>query len=289
MDKRVYIGVDLGGTKTTAGLVTGDTVVSLKTIPTRGDRPAGEIVGDICRLIGEVSDGNAPGGIGVGVPNPAGPGSDRLIQVENIPPLENFPLKTHLRKLFGVPVALENDANCMAVGEHRAGALAGCSHAVCLTLGTGLGCGIIIDGALYRGMGFCAGEIWNIPIGGSVLEETVNLRRLTSLAREMPGERSPERLCELALAGNADAASLFDQYGEAVGQVAVMVLSFLDPERIALGGGISRAFEAFRNGMGRVVADIWGQAAVERIVPAQLSDTAAVLGAALLAREAVDE
>ena len=155
--------VDLGGTTITAGVVKGQDILSLKTVSTGGDRPSHEILDTIIRLIEHVSKEFSIDGIGIGVPNPAGPKSDRLHLVENLPQMEDFPLKSRLREYFNLPIILENDANCMALGEHRAGALKGFRNCVCITLGTGLGCGIIIDGKIYRGNSYCAGEIWNIP------------------------------------------------------------------------------------------------------------------------------
>ncbi|MFC1508328.1 ROK family protein [Candidatus Omnitrophota bacterium] len=290
MSKDVYIGIDLGGTTLTAGVISQSIILREKTVPTGGNRPAEEICGTLSVLIDDVSNGYSVAGIGIGVPNPAGPESDRLIMVENIPVLEGFPLKSGIIEQFDVPVVLENDANCMAIGEHIAGALRGCSRGVCITLGTGLGCGIIIDDKLYRGSGYCAGEIWNIPFGATtLLEDTVSLKKIAELTETVTGNTiDPETLLKRHSDGLPDAIEIFDRYGEAVGKVMVMVLSFLDPGKIALGGGISKAFGAFHNGMARVVEKTWGKKATDKIVPAKLSYRAALLGAALLAQEAVN-
>ena len=290
MGDKTFVGVDLGGTTVTAGIVARSELLSVRTVSTGANRPAEKIYPTILDLIDSVRQGASLNGIGIGVPNPAGPASDRLVLVENIPSLEGFPLKSRLQDHFGIPVALENDANCMALGEYRAGALKGCSDAVCLTLGTGLGCGIIIGGRLYRGTGYCAGEIWNIPYDGDmVLEDTVNLRRLKELTEIVSGAAIPLRtLHDRYRKGEPDAIEVFTRYGEAVGHVAVMVLSFLDPEKIAVGGGIAQAFDAFRDSMVRVVERTWGEQASARIVPAALSEKAAILGAAALALEIVN-
>ena len=290
MSLKVYLGIDLGGTTLTAGVISQSKILREKTVPTGGNRPAEDICTTICGLIDDVSSGYEIAGIGIGVPNPAGPESDRLIMVENIPALEGFPLKSGIRERFDVPVIIENDANCMALGEYIAGALRGCICGVCITLGTGLGCGIVLDGTLYRGSGYCAGEIWNIPFGATtVLEDTVSLDKMAALSETVTGITfEPETLLKRHREGLPDAVEIFDRYGEAVGQIMVMVLSFLDPEKIALGGGISMAFEAFHDGMARVVEKTWGEMAADKIVPAELSYRAALLGAALLAKEAVN-
>ena len=160
-----------------------------------------------------------------------------------------------------MPVALENDAKCMALGEYTAGALMGCRSCACVTLGTGLGCGIIIDGAIYRGKGSFSGEIWNIPLeSGGVLEDSVSIGGLKRIARDITGdETEPHILYKRFLEGDASAANVFGLYGERVGWVMTMLMSVLDPERIALGGGLSRAFDAFSGGLRRVVERTLGK------------------------------
>ena len=285
------MGVDFGGTTITAGTVTGNgEILAIHTVSTDRDRPPDALFETICGAAGEVSRGVTPAAVCLGVPCPAGPGIDRLAMIENIPSLEGYPLRPLVEERFGIPVVLENDANCMAFGEHRAGALRGCSHGVCLTLGTGIGCGIIIGGALYRGAGNYAGEIWNIPRpDGGLIEDRVSIGGLRALSRAILGEEIGTRgLYERYLAGDSGAALVFARFGEAVGEVAVMIMSTLDPERIALGGGLSRTFEAFRDAMVRTVAKTWGAEGARRIIRAELSGRAAVIGAAALAEAYVD-
>jgi glucokinase len=287
-ESREYIGVDFGGTTITAGLVSGGEIRTVKTVPTRRERTPEEITQTIVGVVQEVSKGYTIKGVGIGVPCPSGPGMDSLVMVENLPNLEGYPLRALTEEQLGIPVILENDAKCMALGEYRSGTLRGCRNAACVTLGTGLGCGIIIDGAIYRGRNSYAGEIWNIPLpDGRVLEETVSIEGLKRLAREVMGDEiEPPTLHERFLAGDRTASETFDRYGEAVGWVMNILISTLDPERIALGGGLSKAFNAFEYGMRRVVERTWGDGDSRRIVPAALSDRAAVLGAAEAARVA---
>ena len=177
MSEKHYIGIDFGGTTITAGVVnTSGESKELHTVSTMRDRMPDEIFDTIGGLVAEVSRGHSPAAVGLGVPCPAGPMTDRLDMIENIPSMEGYPLRSKAEERFGLPVVLENDANCMAYGEHGAGALKGFDHGVCLTLGTGIGCGIIIGGSLYRGAGNYAGEIWNIPqIGRASCRERVCL------------------------------------------------------------------------------------------------------------------
>ena len=233
-------------------------------------------------MIERISSGHKLTGIGIGVPTPAGPASDRLVMAVNIPTMEGYPIRPMLSDRFDVPVVIENDANCMALGEYRAGALRGCSDCVCLTLGTGLGCGIVLNGGLFRGVSCCAGEIWNIPaVNGSLLEDTVSAQALRSLYSGYSGDDIDAReIHRRFLRGDIHAQTAFDKYGEAVGRVVVTVISMIDPEKIAIGGGLSGSIDAFHPGMDRVVCEAWGPDAVQRIVPAELSGSATLLGAA---------
>ncbi|MFC1651445.1 ROK family protein, partial [Candidatus Latescibacterota bacterium] len=253
-------------------------------IPAKGKDHPENIFGTIVNLIEDVSEGHTIDGISFGVNAPAGPDMDVLFLMENLPALEDFPLKPRLTEHFGIPVLLENDANCMAVGEHIAGALTGCNNCICITLGTGLGCGIIIDGSIYRGSHYCSGEIWNIPAGkGRTLEDTVSIEGLKGIYRELSGcELEPDEIYKKYLDGDTVSVETFERYGEAVGNVMVAVLSFLDPEKIAVGGGIAKSFQAFWNGMTGVVEKSWGTDAAGKIVPAKLSNKAAIIGAAAL-------
>lgn len=282
----VYIGVDFGGTTITAGMVAEREIVAMKTVPTHRERSPEEILASIADVVRDIAGENHIRGVGVGVPCPSGPGVDRLVMIENLPAMEGYLLRPLLEERLGAPVVLENDAKCMALGEFTAGSLRGCRSCVCVTLGTGLGCGIIVEGALYRGKGSFTGEIWNIPLEtGGVLEDSVSIGGLKHIARDFTGrEVEPHVLHKLFLDGDGMASSVFDRYGERVGRVMVMLISVLDPDRIALGGGLSRAFDAFRGGMRRVVERTWGIEGADRIVHATLSDRAAVLGAAEMAR-----
>jgi glucokinase len=276
--------VDLGGTTISCGIVENSDIVRLMTIQAVRKDNAETLFATIAKLIGDISEGYDIDGISFGVNAPAGPGTEVLFLMENLPSLEDFPLKRRLTEQFDVPVLLENDANCMAVGEHISGALQGCGNCVCITLGTGLGCGIIIEGNIYRGSRYCAGEIWNIPAGdGRTYEDTVSIDGLKRIYRELSGnELEPEDIYGKYLGGDDISVKTFERYGEALGTVMTAVLSFLDPEKIAVGGGIAQALPAFENSMNSVVEKSWGNDGVSKIVPAQLSSKAAIIGAANL-------
>lgn len=283
----VPIGVDIGGTTMSAGAVGNASIVTLETVETGRLRPADEIVADLTVLIQRVARRRRIGSIGIGVPTPAGPETDTIIPATNLPTMDHYPLRARLAGTFGVPVVLENDANCMTVGEYHAGALRNVRSGVCLTLGTGLGCGVMIDGKLVRGARYFAGEIWNLPVDdGVLLEDIVSIEALKCLSGACMGRRiEPRELFERYCAGEPEARDAWRQYGQAVGRVVAMVLAFLDPERVVIGGGIAGAFEAFRESMIEVIEPVYGAGAAAVVRKAQLSEHAAVLGAGLLAKD----
>jgi len=287
MSSRVFVGVDLGGTTITAGCVRGSEILSAVTAPTERNRAPGAIFSTLADLIGEAASGYEAAGIGVGVPVPAGPGTAALEPSGNLPTMGGFPLRQRLEERFGVPVVLENDARAMAYGEYRAGALAGCELCACITLGTGLGCGMIVNGRLLRGAQSRAGEIWNIRTGdGANIEDTVSAAGLGALARNAYGSGvSPSELWDRYGDGDGRAVDVFARYGKAVGRVIALVVSFIDPERVAVGGGIATSYDAFRAAMIDEVQAACGGTAAGTIVKARLSEKAAVIGAAALAGE----
>lgn len=282
----MFVGVDLGGTTVSAGLLKGGSLAAVHTLPTEAARPPEDIAETIASLVELVSGGYVVKGIGIGVPVPVGPWSDCLYMSVNIPSLEGFPLRSTLEKRLGLPVTLDNDARCMALGEYRYGALSGCSVGACLTLGTGLGCGVVVDGVPFRGAHGGAGEIWTVPSGdGVVLEDRTSIRALTSIFWNLTGKYAePSEIFKRYRRGSKMAITAFEQYGENVGDAVLTVISLFDPEKVAVGGGIAGAFEAFKPGITTVVERVWGMEAANRVVPAALSEKAAIMGAAEIAR-----
>ncbi len=281
----VNIGIDFGGTTIHGGLVAGKEILHQATAATGNDRAAEAIFETIAGIIEQLVADVSVHGVGIGVPVPAGLGSDEIRDAVNIPSMEGYPLKTKLEERFGIPVTLENDARCMVLGEYTAGALQGCGNAVCLTLGTGLGCGIMIGGHVYRGETLWGGEIWNIPYGGSGMsfEEVSSIRGLKKLYRELGGEDiEPDGIHARFLSGESTARLAFEQYGKIVGSICATVFCLLDPAKIAIGGGLSRAWDAFAPAMKELVGKTVGARAEKRIVPALLSEDAAIIGAASL-------
>src|SRR5918995_1981522 len=162
MSARRVIAVDLGGTKMLTGIVDSEGVVVRRTVLPTNVTGEEELLDALESAVGEFADEGVEA-IGAGIPSTIDQRTGRAVSSVNIP-LTDVDLRTRLRERFGVPAAIENDANAAALAEHRYGAGRGARHMVMLTLGTGIGGGLILDGALYRGAIGAAGELGHITI-----------------------------------------------------------------------------------------------------------------------------
>ena len=236
-----------------------------------------------------------------------------VLDAPNLRSWERFPLADRLGEAFGVPASIENDVNAMAYGEWRCGAGRGTRSLLCLTLGTGVGGGIVLDGRVYRGAHGGAGEVGHITVErdgpacacGSTgcLERYVGARwiveravqRLESDARPSAlrgldaAQLTPLRVSEAAADGDPIACAVLEETGVWLGVGLASLANVLDPERIVIGGGVARAGEALFEPARRTLRAraMSVQAAALDVVPAALGNDAAVVGAALLALERV--
>jgi glucokinase len=277
MDAHCVVGVDLGGTKVTAGAVSNGVVTRLESrrIPPAGSEDA--VLAEIVAAIAKVSDESAIG-IGVGVPSVVELATGVVLEVENIPTWRRVPLKAILEDRVGLPTYVNNDANAFAVGEHRFGRGRGFRDLVGMTLGTGLGAGLIIDGRLHSGRNCGAGELGSIPHRDGTIEDYCSGRfflREYGVAGEVMEVQ--------ARRGDDAALAAFARFGREVASVMMLVACALDPEAVILGGSVSRCFDLFAPSMrarleGFGYTHVTGSMVIE---PSELKD-AAVLGAAAL-------
>src|SRR5918999_4785132 len=162
MSARRVIAVDLGGTKMLTGIVDSDGVVVRRTVLPTNVAGEEELLDALESAVGELADEGVEA-IGAGIPSTIDQRSGRAVSSVNVP-LTDVDLRARLRERFGVPAAIENDANAAALAEHRYGAGRGASHMVMLTLGTGIGGGLILDGRLYRGAVGAAAELGHMTL-----------------------------------------------------------------------------------------------------------------------------
>ncbi len=277
MENETLIGVDIGGTKISAGLVT-DGLVREKN---RFENPANQSIDAILgKVIEAIEDVFIPevAGIGIGTPGLVDAESGIVMEVRNIPALKDFPLQAKLKAHFNRPVFLNNDANCYAVGEKYFGQGQDYDNIVAITLGTGLGTGLILNGSLYNGKHGGAGEFGYLKYKGKNLE-------YYCASQFFKSEYNTDSLTLSQAANTGDPAALkiFDEYGHHLGQAMLSVMCSLDPDIIILGGSISHAFPLFKAGMYAVIRNYPVVKVAEglQVVVGSLTDSA-ILGAAAL-------
>jgi glucokinase len=241
------LGVDIGGTNTKVALVndSGD-VAEIETFPTGRDQAA--LIANVGEAAGRCRGTASIQGAGVAVAGFINPARDRLSYNPNLDWLVGFPLRDAMADALGVTVALEVDSNASCLGEYRFGAGRGSQRFLCLVSGTGLGVGMIIDGALVRFMGECIGDAGHVvvdangpecPCGGrGCAEVMVSERTIVQNAQSGPTLRE---VMENARSGNVRAAAELAAAGSALGIAMASLSQIFFPDRVALAGGLAEA------------------------------------------------
>ena len=300
------IAVDLGGTNLRLGLLDQSCkirykkVLSTKRFPRKEDL-INTIVDSINKIIKDKNIKKACiQGIGLGLPGPIDAQKGIVHFFPNIPGWKEVRLRAILEKRLGLPVYLDNDANLMALAEFYRGAAKGARNAVCLTLGTGVGGGIILDERLYRGSTFNAGEIGHIPInengplcncGSRACIETYvgNMRIIREAEKIFKRRISLEEVSALAKKGNKRALRLWQDAGRRLGIALSGVVNLLNPDIIVIGGGVAGAgaelFKNIRLAIRQRAMRV--QAKHVKVRTAKLGSDAGLIGAGLLVRQGV--
>lgn len=294
------IGIDIGGTKIAIAAVDGAAqIVARESIATEAERGFGRAVERMSRVIDRLlSQAGWPreslAGIGVGCAGPVYPATGIIDNPHTLATWSNCDIVSALRGVFNCPVFLENDADAAALGEWFAGAARGSQSAVMLTLGTGVGGGVVLDGAIYRGARGEHPELGHIPIDPSgpecycgtrgCLESIASGTAIAAAGAEfgLPDSRA---VFAAAADGHSAANQILARVDSALVMATWTILHTFMPERIVLGGGIiSDHFARFAAPMRAAIplATMVPKGAVE-IVPAQLANDAGTLGAARLA------
>ncbi|NEP15730.1 MAG: ROK family protein [Leptolyngbya sp. SIO4C1] len=285
------IGIDLGGTAIKLGLVTaaGEVVRSLS-VPTPQPSYPEPVIAAIVNAVAQLDPTREATAIGLGMPGPADR-AGRVAQISiNLDGWLEVPVADWLEAQTGYPVTAENDANCAAIGEAWLGAGRQFQDWILLTLGTGVGGAIFLNGQLFTGHSGAAGELGLITIdpNGPVcnsgnsgsLEQHCSMR---ALQRETG--QSPQQLAEAARAGNPDAIALWQQYGRLLGAGIANHLYVLTPEAVVLGGGMSALAPLFMTALSAEIEArvLLPSRAHLQILIAELGNQAGLIGAAKLA------
>jgi glucokinase len=294
----LVIGVDVGGTKILAGTLARDGSVG-RTIevatPTTGPEPFLAELGSMVEQLLE-EGGSA---VGVGVPMNIDRKRGVALRAVNLP-LESLDVAGWLRERFGIPAAMENDGNAMALAEWRLGAGRGSTDLVVIGLGTGVGGGIVADGALYQGWA----EVGHMVVladgppcqghchGRGHLEAVASGEAAERAAIELWGEGADARtLVKKALTGDEAAREATDRIGHYLGVAIGTLANIFAPDVVVVGGGFGIAAWELLQAPALRAAQREALAPADetlRIVPAELGDDAGLVGAGLVAFEALD-
>ena len=308
------IGIDVGGTKIAAGVVTPEgEVLNEVRYPSSG--PTERLLSSIARAINDVRDGYEVGGVCLAVPGNILATENRVIFSPNLHTIEGIDLKKEMRSRTGFDITVENDANAAAWGEFRFGAGAAYDHLVFITLGTGVGGGVITHGVLMRGAQGAGGELGHMTLQATgprcgcgnrgCLEALASGTAIQRRAREVAAEEPNSALARLAVErkvlgedvtrlaqeGDEAALSVLDEAGLWLGIGLAGYVNIFNPEVIAIGGGASRAGDLILDATRREVqlrARSPARDLVE-IKEATLGPESGVLGAAALARDGSGE
>ena len=293
------IGVDVGGTKILAGVVERDgTVVTHREYPTPLESEA-ELLAGLEAAVRELLD-ESVGAVGFGIPSRIDQRAGVAIGSVNIP-LVDVPFRDVMRQRLGLPVEIDNDANAAAIAEWKVGAGRGTTDMIMLTLGTGVGGGLILGGRPYRGSIGAGGELGHLVIvhdgalcscgGHGHLESYVSGKAADEVARQEFGPAADaHRLVRLANEGDAKAIELLTEIGRKLGSGLGSLINVFDPQLIVVGGGFAAAgellFAPAREVMAREALKPMHDSI--RVVRAELGTSAGMIGAAMVAGEALD-
>ncbi len=311
------IAVDLGGTNIRVAHFPTSAPPPIKQtkVPTRASEGPQAVIDRIILAIeGHIQSGDGNFCIGVGAPGPLDPIQGIVLEAPNLSGWENIPLKSILSEHFHVPVAVGNDANVAALGEWRFGAGRGTQHMIYLTLSTGIGGGVIIDGKLLLGAHGLAGELGHMtiepdgPICGcgkqGHLEALASGLAIARIAEELLAKDNDSTLAEqfsnagkltafdvgqAAMAGDALARLIISQVGEIIGRQLASLAHAFNPEIFVLGGGVSQIGDILFNPIRSALLEhAMHPRYVEhiRVLPAALGDDAGLVGAMVLASQA---
>ncbi len=280
----MLVGIDIGGTFIKYGLVTpGGQIIEHHQTPTEAHEGREAVVARIISIAQQLTT-QAPGRpIGIGVPGVVDPRSKTVQSPPNLPGWESVPLQQLVADAVGVPVTVENDANAGAIAELRAGAGKDLSDFLYITLGTGVGGGVVIGGKLYTGPHGDAGEVGHIHIHpGTVLEKVIG--RVGILHRYGgPDDVDVSDIASRATAGEEHARTVLEETGHLLGIGLCSAMAVLGLRTVIVGGGISRSMHILN-----AASQSIGEHAIPTIarnfclLPAAFRNNAGIIGAAML-------
>ncbi|MEE8135303.1 MAG: ROK family protein [Gemmatimonadales bacterium] len=277
MARNNILGVDLGGTNARAGVVRNQQLGEVSSIQINPHGSAEEVLDHLCGLIDRTKPQDVDG-VGIGVPSVVDLEKGIVYDAQNIPSWQEVPLKSILEEKYSIPVLVNNDANCFALGEKHFGKGVGYQSVIGLIVGTGFAGGIIVDGKLYPGMNCGAGEFGMIPYLESIHEHYCAGQFFTRHVGQTGAE-----VFQRAVDGDREAVKIFAEFGHHVGQGIKTILYAYDPEIIILGGSVRKAFRFFKEAMWESIRSFVYSNSIKSLkIEVSELEHVAILGAAAL-------
>ncbi len=276
--QKPVIGVDLGGTNIRAACFQNGKILKTFKEPVKNRHSKEAVLQQLKQAIQNVMCDQVQG-VGIGVPGLVDLKQGIVYDLVNIPSWDRVPLKDELQNVFNLPVTINNDANCFALGEKYFGQGKDYRNLVGLTIGTGLGAGIIIENQLYSGANCGAGEFGMLPYKDKNFEYYCSGHFFKEVHNT-----SGEVVFKQAQNGDQAAKKIFEEFGYHLGKALSAVFYVLDPEIIVLGGSISKAFPFFKKSMWSSLQEVYYNNAIKKLKITQSTlNGIALYGASLLA------
>jgi glucokinase len=271
------LGIDIGGTNIRAGLVEDNVVVRIESLKIKKAGSETEIMDDLNFLIGKFMSEKIDG-IGIGVPSLVDSEKGIVYDATNIPAWKEVYLKAQIEAKNGIPVYVNNDANCFVMGEKYFGGVKAYNNIVGLIIGTGLGSGLVLNNHLYVGENCGAGEFGMIPFRDHDFEYYCSGQFFDNVYG-LSGEEVKQR----AEGGDPGALEIFAQFGSNLGEAIKVIMLAVDPEIFILGGSVSKSYELFKKAMWESIRKFLYVHSSDKI-KVEVSETnhIAILGAAAL-------
>ena len=295
------IGVDVGGTKIAAGVVDRQgRILSRIERPTETDSED-----ELLAMLGEIVESlkqDGVGAVGFGLPSTIDQRSGRIVSSVHVP-LNDVDFRDRMAEIVSLPIGLDNDANAAAIAEWKVGAGHGSSHMIMLTLGTGVGGGLILDGKPYRGFVGAGAEIGHMvleyggePCGGNCtghghLEQVASGGAADRAAERILGPDATGReLVRAAREGNAEALEAIVEIGRRLGAAIGSLVNIFNPEIVVIGGGFSQARDLFLEPLLEAMREeaLPPGRDLVRVVPALLGPDAGLVGSGLVGFEVLE-
>lgn len=317
----MFIGIDLGGTNIAAGLVDIDgNIIHSTKLPTLPERGVNRVISDIVKLIEELINYKREDtkfnvqGVGIGVPGPVSPDLAHVYYCTNLG-WNDVNLKEIVESKVGIPVFIDNDANLAALAEHEAGALKDIENGVLLTLGTGIGGGLIFNNKPYRGS-HGLGELGHMVIGENFYKcncgkngcfetfasATAIVKYTSKILEEKKYESSilekpysenrlnAKSIIDAARIGDQLALDSFERYTDYLAMGINNLINLVDPQVVALGGGVAHAGDFLYDSIQEKLKNLAfvKDFPTAKIIPAVMGNDAGIVGAAFLAKLEVE-